>query len=167
MAGTGRGASMGILYKSGEAIEAARGIDTVAFDKTGTLTEGKPSLAALVPAPGVSCEELLTVIGSLERRSTHPLARPLAEAAREIPDIALESFDSKGGKGLVALAPDGAGSRHEAALMAEESRLGFCIRSPQVGRQGPSIVYAARGGRLSALRPSDRPKEEAAHAVGP
>ncbi|MEK9629174.1 MAG: heavy metal translocating P-type ATPase [Nitrospinota bacterium] len=85
MVGTGRGAKMGVLIKGGEVLERAEKIDTIIFDKTGTLTYGKPEVADVLLAHGVQCDadELLTIAGSLEKGSEHPLAMAVtAEAKR-------------------------------------------------------------------------------------
>jgi Cu+-exporting ATPase len=81
MAGTGVAARAGILVKDAEALEAARGLRTVAFDKTGTLTEGKPDVVAIV---GLSASEddVLALAAGLESGSSHPLAAAVVEAAR-------------------------------------------------------------------------------------
>lgn len=81
MAGTGVAARHGILIKDAEALETAHRIDTVAFDKTGTLTEGKPTLAAAVPAKGGQ-ERLLPFAAAIQNGSEHPLARAVMDAAR-------------------------------------------------------------------------------------
>ena len=81
MAGTGVAARHGILIKDAEALEIAHRIDTVAFDKTGTLTEGRPTLAAAVPAEGAQ-EQLLPFAAALQNGSEHPLARAVMDAAR-------------------------------------------------------------------------------------
>jgi Cu+-exporting ATPase len=81
MAGTGVAARYGILIKDAEALELAHRITTVAFDKTGTLTEGKPSLAALEPAPGIDKERLLQLAAVVQRGSEHALARAVLDAA--------------------------------------------------------------------------------------
>ena len=81
MAGTGVAARHGILIKDAEALETAHRIDTVAFDKTGTLTEGKPTLAAAVPAEGGK-EHLLPFAAAIQNGSEHPLARAVMDAAR-------------------------------------------------------------------------------------
>jgi len=80
MAGTGVAARYGILIKDAEALEMAHRVTVVAFDKTGTLTEGKPALAALVPA-GISEQRLLQLAASVQRGSEHALARAVIEAA--------------------------------------------------------------------------------------
>ncbi|MBB6558739.1 Cu+-exporting ATPase [Acidovorax soli] len=81
MAGTGVAARHGILIKDAEALEIAHRIDTVAFDKTGTLTEGRPTMAAAVPAEGAQ-EHLLPFAAALQNGSEHPLARAVMDAAR-------------------------------------------------------------------------------------
>src|SRR6185436_7524127 len=81
MAGTGVAARQGILIKDAEALELAHAVTIVAFDKTGTLTVGQPTLSTVIPAPGVSREEVLQLAAALQRTSSHPLALAvLAEA---------------------------------------------------------------------------------------
>jgi Cu+-exporting ATPase len=82
MVATGRGATMGVLFKDAEAIEVLRKVDTLVVDKTGTLTEGKPKLVAVVPADGWDEVTLLRLAGSLERGSEHPLAAAIVAGAR-------------------------------------------------------------------------------------
>jgi len=85
MVGTGRGAKMGVLIKGGEALERAEKLDVIVFDKTGTLTWGKPEVADVLLAPGtpLNAGQLLTLAGSLEKGSEHPLAKAVvAEAQR-------------------------------------------------------------------------------------
>jgi Cu+-exporting ATPase len=83
MVGVGKGALAGVLIKSAEALERMERVDTLVVDKTGTLTEGKPRLVAVVPAPGQSELEILSLAASLERSSEHPLAAAIVTAARE------------------------------------------------------------------------------------
>ncbi|MDQ7836816.1 MAG: heavy metal translocating P-type ATPase [Humidesulfovibrio sp.] len=107
MVATGRGAQLGVLVKSGEALQAAGSIQAVVFDKTGTLTFGKPELVDFVSAPdlGVSENELLALAAGAESRSEHPLAQAvLAEASERglfvpVPD----SFNSLPGRGIEAV----------------------------------------------------------------
>jgi Cu+-exporting ATPase len=82
MAGSGRAAEMGILFKGGEVFEAARRIDTVLVDKTGTLTEGAMRLTELV-APDMAAEELLGLAAAAEGGSEHPIGRCVVQAAVE------------------------------------------------------------------------------------
>jgi Cu+-exporting ATPase len=102
MVSTGRGATMGVLFKNAEAIETMRKIDTLVVDKTGTLTEGKPALVGLVPATGVDEADLLLLAASLETASEHPLAAAIIRGARQrgITLEPVEKFDSITGKGV-------------------------------------------------------------------
>src|SRR5450756_2180166 len=104
MVATGKGATMGVLFKNAEAIEFMRKVDTLVVDKTGTLTEGKPKLVAVKPAPGFDEARLLQLAASLERASEHPLAAAIVAGAeaRSIPFFAAESFESVTGKGVKA-----------------------------------------------------------------
>ncbi|MCU1401323.1 MAG: heavy metal translocating P-type ATPase [Acidimicrobiales bacterium] len=102
MVSTGRGAQLGILIKGPEVLESTRAIDTIVLDKTGTVTTGKMALVDVVPARGVSAEELLTLAGSLEAASEHPIARAVAEGARQRGAVlaAVESFANSAGLGV-------------------------------------------------------------------
>jgi Cu+-exporting ATPase len=81
--GIGKGAAAGVLIKSAEALERMEKVNTLVVDKTGTLTEGKPQVTAIIPAPGFTEADLLTLAASLERSSEHPLAAAIVNAARE------------------------------------------------------------------------------------
>lgn len=102
MVATGKGATMGVLFRSAEAIEVLRTVDTLVVDKTGTLTEGKPRLVDVVPAAGIEEKTLLRFAASLERASEHPLAAAIVAGAKER-DVALAEatgFASITGKGV-------------------------------------------------------------------
>ncbi len=83
MVGTGRAAALGILVKSGAALEAAERVSTMVFDKTGTLTHGRPALTDIHPAAGWDETELLRLVAGAESVSEHPLAAAVVEAARQ------------------------------------------------------------------------------------
>jgi Cu+-exporting ATPase len=101
--GIGRGAELGILIKSGEALEIPGKITAVVFDKTGTLTVGKPSVTDLVPL-GIPESTLLSLAAGVERNSQHPLARAIVREAeaRGLRPEESSSFDTLGGKGVLA-----------------------------------------------------------------
>jgi Cu+-exporting ATPase len=84
MVGLGRGAQLGILVRSAEALERAEKLAVLALDKTGTLTEGKMALVGMAPATGISESELLRLAASLEQGSAHPIAQALLARAREL-----------------------------------------------------------------------------------
>jgi Cu+-exporting ATPase len=102
MVGLGRGAQLGILVRSAEALERAEKLAVLAVDKTGTLTEGKMALVGLQPAPGVSEDELLRLAAALEQGSTHPIATALQLAAKErgidLPPVS--DFENRPGEGV-------------------------------------------------------------------
>jgi Cu+-exporting ATPase len=102
MVATGKGATMGILFKNAEAIELLRKVDTLVVDKTGTLTEGKPKLVAVETVDGFDQQKLLHLAASLERGSEHPLAAAIVGGAEErsIETAAVEEFQSITGKGV-------------------------------------------------------------------
>ncbi|MFN2506292.1 MAG: heavy metal translocating P-type ATPase, partial [Acidimicrobiales bacterium] len=81
LVGTGRGAQLGILIRGPEVLESTRRVDTVVLDKTGTVTTGQMTLVAVVPMPGTSEEEVLALVGALEKAAEHPVARAIAGAA--------------------------------------------------------------------------------------
>jgi P-type E1-E2 ATPase len=83
MAGTGRGARLGIVIKGVEVLERTRKITTVVFDKTGTLTRGEMTLTDVVPGAGTGAGKLLRRAGAAEADSEHPAGRAIAAAARE------------------------------------------------------------------------------------
>ncbi len=168
MVGTGRGARLGILVKSGAALQAAGGVDTVVFDKTGTLTVGAPRLTDLVPAAGQDSAALLALAGAAEARSEHPLAKAVAAAAREktpaLPDP--ETFEAVPGRGVAAriggrdvlvgtaaflaergVAPDAAQEAADAAL---------------AGAGKTPVRLAVDGVAAAVLAVADAPRPEAA-----
>ena len=104
MVATGKGATMGVLFKNAEAIETLRKVDTLVVDKTGTLTEGKPRLVAVESAPGFESREVLRLAASLERASEHPLAAAIVAGAegQGVKLSAADNFQSVTGKGVRA-----------------------------------------------------------------
>src|SRR3712207_3938974 len=82
MVGTGRGAELGILIKSGEALQKAKKMTAIVFDKTGTLTEGKPELEKILNYTSEK-EDCLKIAASLEQYSEHPLGKAVLEAATQ------------------------------------------------------------------------------------
>ncbi|HCX50064.1 MAG TPA: heavy metal translocating P-type ATPase, partial [Bacillus sp. (in: Bacteria)] len=83
MAGSGRAAEFGILFKGGEHLEQTQGIDTVVVDKTGTVTHGKPVLTDVLLADGQDIEKFLSLIGAAEKQSEHPLAQAIVQGIED------------------------------------------------------------------------------------
>ncbi|WP_437733262.1 heavy metal translocating P-type ATPase [Sorangium sp. So ce1335] len=168
--GTGRGAELGVLVKGGAALEAASRVDTVLVDKTGTLTAGRPQLAAVEAAAGLSEDELLRLVGSAELGSEHPVARALVEGARarDLPLSAPEGFRADAGRGVVA------------RVGGREVRIGTARYLAELGIDAAPLEELAQGlaghgntpsfvavdGRLAGLvAVADLPTAEAREAV--
>lgn len=97
MVGTGKGAEYGILIKGGEPLEAVSKVQAIVFDKTGTLTKGKPEVTDLIALAELDEDEVLSIAGSLEKSSEHPLAESIYEYAKE------EGADLKSVEGFRAI----------------------------------------------------------------
>ena len=104
MAGSGKGAKNGILFKTAVSLEQAGKITTVAIDKTGTITMGKPSVTDIIPYNSTETE-LLTLAYSLEKQSEHPLANAIVTIAKELNLVSFDvsDFKAEAGHGLTAV----------------------------------------------------------------
>ena len=176
VAGIGRAARDGVLVKGGETLEALARVDVVALDKTGTLTLGRPRVVAVEPLPGVSGAELLRYAAAAEAGSSHPLARPVVEAAEDAGvapgDAALEA-ETVPGKGVVARVGGHrvvVGSTRFAAEVAardavEASRL-VGAKAERLAAAGRTpLVVLVDGSPLGVVGVADRARDEAARAV--
>ncbi len=105
MVGTGRGAEMGVLFKSSEALENTRRLQVVALDKTGTITRGEPSVTDIVPLNNADADELLRLAAIAERGSEHPLGEAVVKAAQEhgLTLTQPQSFEAESGRGIRAV----------------------------------------------------------------
>ena len=83
MVATGRGATLGVLFRDATAIETLSTVDTLVVDKTGTLTEGRPHVQQVIPAPGITEHDLVTAAAAVARPSEHPYAAAIASLARQ------------------------------------------------------------------------------------
>ncbi len=102
MVGNGMGARRGVMFKTAASLEAAGKMEIVALDKTGTITSGEPKVTDVIPAEGVTEEELLRLACALEKKSEHPLARAVLKRAEElgIAGEEAEDFEALPGNGL-------------------------------------------------------------------
>ena len=103
MVGTGKGAELGILIKSGEALEKLNRIDTIVFDKTGTLTEGNPKVIDIISLSDLSEDEIIKIAASMEKNSEHPLGKAVYEKLKEknFSEYDIRNFLSISGRGVV------------------------------------------------------------------
>ncbi|MFB6469283.1 heavy metal translocating P-type ATPase [Cytobacillus sp. Hz8] len=105
MAGSGRAAEFGILFKGGEYLELTHRINTIILDKTGTVTNGAPKLTDIIPALGQNETDFLSLVGSAEKQSEHPLAQAIVEGIKEkgANFSATEEFEAITGFGIKAI----------------------------------------------------------------
>lgn len=173
MVATGRGATMGVLFKNAEAIELMRKVDTLVVDKTGTLTLGKPQMVSFYTITKdkfkdslseISSQEtdsfnLFSLVASLEQVSEHPLAASiLAEAKqKQLPLYTVENFQSVTGKGAMGLVKEQTVAVGNKALMEQingdtrNSIQEFDQQVNQLRDEGQTVIYFAVNGRLSGF----------------
>ncbi|MEW5897596.1 MAG: heavy metal translocating P-type ATPase [Bacillota bacterium] len=170
MAGTGKGAENGILFKGADAVEAAAALQVIVFDKTGTITRGEPSLTDVIPAPGFEREELLKLAAAAEKSSEHPLGDAVvrgAEAAGLTPGEA-EDFEAVPGHGIKARAHGRAILLGNRRLMEKEG-VPFEALLPRVEsleQDGKTAMLAAVDGRAAGvIAVADTLKENVPQAI--
>lgn len=174
MVGTGKGAEMGILFKSAEALENLRSVGTVVLDKTGTVTRGKPAVTDIVVAtradgsPAMSEKSLLKLAAALERSSEHPLAEAImAECeARGIVARMVEDFAAVPGRGVTAREGQNVIAAGNVRLMNE---LGVTVPAgltEQFAAEGKTPLFFAKNGELTGtIAVADEVKETSAGAI--
>ncbi len=168
--GSGKGAENGILFRSGEAIQTLREVDTIVFDKTGTITEGRPNVTDVV-AVGVDESDLLRLAGSVEQGSEHPLGRAVVAACEErgiqlAPLGGFVAFPGSGVRGRAGGRDVFVGSL--AWIRSEAGAEGAAVTSAgeKLEADGKStIAVADASGWLGVLGIADRPKSGAAAAI--
>lgn len=171
MVGTGRGAQLGVLIKSGEALEMAEKIRTIVFDKTGTLTYGRPELTDVITlASGMEENRLLMLAASVEQSSEHPLGRALVMAAKERgADLRQpDDFAAVVGRGVSGKVDGQSVLLGNRRLLEEEGVVvdGVDAEIVRLSGQGKTVLFLAVDGNFAALLAiADRLKNEAPVAV--
>ncbi|OHD63305.1 MAG: copper-translocating P-type ATPase [Spirochaetes bacterium RBG_13_51_14] len=154
MVGTGRGADMGILFKSGQALEAAHRTGIVVLDKTGTVTTGELSVSDILPTGDMKEDELIFYAGLTEKKSEHPVGRAIYDRAAskgEIPDP--EAFSSEPGKGVRAFFKGRELIAGTQSFVEERGVDLSCCASvlTPLEAQGKTAVVVAIGGRAAGV----------------
>ena len=170
MVGVGRGAAAGVLIKNAEALEVMEKVDTLVVDKTGTLTEGKPSVAAILTAPGFDESEVLRLAASIEQGSEHPMAGAIVRAAaeRNLRPVAARGFRSVTGKGVM-------GEIEERMVVLGNMKAfdqraidlaSLHDRADKLREQGQTVVFLAVDGKpAGAIGVADPIKTSTAEAI--
>jgi Cu+-exporting ATPase len=176
MAGTGKGAEYGILFKGPGAVESASKAQVIVLDKTGTLTKGEPSLTDVVLRPetrlrGVSTgDDLIRLAASAEKSSEHPLAEAIVRGARERGlEVAVpESFDSIPGHGVEATVAGRAVLLGNRKLLAERGidLAALAADAERLEGDGKTAMFVAIDEQLAGVvAVADTLKETSARAV--
>ena len=180
MVGTGKGAEMGVLFKSAEALETLHNVDTVVLDKTGTVTQGRPAVTDILPAvradgSAMSEKQLLKLACALEKQSEHPLAEAIMAKAEERGIVArpVDDFAAVPGRGVTAHEGHNPVAAGNAQLMAE---LGIEVDHTQLesfARAGKTPLFFAKNGELvgtiavaDEVKPTSRAAIEALGRLG-
>jgi Cu+-exporting ATPase len=152
---TGKGATLGVLFKNAEAIELLRKVDTLVVDKTGTLTEGKPKLVSVEAASGFDSNELLVLAASLERASEHPLAAAIVHGAQErgVAVGPVELFESLTGRGVRGQVADRKVALGNQKLLEEMSvdPGPLAERAESLRADGQTVMFVLVDGRIAGL----------------
>jgi len=173
MAGTGKGAEHGVLFKSSEALESASKITTIVFDKTGTITTGKPTVTDVVPISAAcrSEDELLHLAASAEKGSEHPLGKAIVRTAEE-KGMALQipaEFQAAGGRGVQGRVGGERVAVGKAAWIEHELGIGLAAaweRIHGLQAEGKTVMVVARDSAPAGLiAVSDQLKPDSALAI--
>ena len=174
MVGNGMGAKNGIMFKTAVSLEEAGKTQIVALDKTGTITSGEPKVTDMIPADGVTEEELLSYAYALEKKSEHPLARAVIAKAEE--DGAKASLDQLEAEGFQAVPGNGLSGMIGGSLIYGGS-LNFISQSTEISEEtskaagrlaeeGKTPLFFSRNGKLMGIiAVADTIKEDSPKAI--
>ena len=170
MVGNGKGAKNGILFKTAVSLEEAGKVRVVALDKTGTITTGQPRVTDVLPAPGVTDEQLIAAAYALEQKSEHPLAHAVVERAQNLGLKAQEvsDFAALPGNGLTAMLDGEALSGGSLAFISGRTEVSGDMRAQadHLSGEGKTPLLFSRGGRLMGMiAVADAIKPESPQAV--
>lgn len=168
--GGGIAARKGILMRSGEAFQTFKDVRKVVLDKTGTITEGKPTVSAVAPVPGVEEAALLSLAASVEASSEHPLGRAILEHALEQGSelASSDDFQAHAGRGVEARVQGRRVLVGTARFLQEQGvdAGGLRERQAELEEQGQTVVLvAADGEALALIAVGDTLKEDARETV--
>ena len=170
MVGNGMGAKNGILFKTAVSLEEAGKIQIVALDKTGTITKGEPQVTDMVPAKGISEEELLGYAYALEKKSEHPLAKAIIARAEEKKIILqkVSDFQALPGNGLRAVLYSEVLTGGNMKFISNETSVSpeLMKQAEKLAGEGKTPLLFAKGGKLlGMIAVADVIKEDSPQAI--
>lgn len=176
MVGNGMGAKNGIMFKTAVSLEEAGKMQIVALDKTGTITSGEPRVTDMLPAEGVTEEELLFYANALEQKSEHPLAKAILEYAKDaeehigkkIASAEVTGFTALPGNGLTAVYEGAALCGGNLSFISSRTAVGGAVRkqAESLAEQGKTPLFFAKDGKLlGIIAVADVIKEDSPQAV--
>ena len=170
MVGNGMGAKNGIMFKTAVSLEEAGKMDIVALDKTGTITSGQPKVTDMLPAAGMTEDELLALACSLEQKSEHPLARAVMEYAGEkhVRPSEVSEFTALPGNGLSGMLDDARLLGGSFKFISEQVSVPDEVKQQyeRLAGEGKTPLFFARGGQLAGvIAVADVIKEDSPQAV--
>ena len=155
MVGNGLGAKNGILFKTAVSLEETGKTEIVALDKTGTITRGEPRVTDIVPADGLSGQDLLTLAAALEKRSEHPLARAVMHRADEekLSIAEISDFRALPGNGLTATLGCEELLGGSLSFISTKAQIPSDLRTKaeSLAEEGKTPLLFAKGGRLAGI----------------
>lgn len=170
MVGNGLGAKNGVLFKTAEALQETGNVQIIALDKTGTITKGEPQVTDILPADGMSSEELVRLSAGLEAGSEHPLAKAVMKYAEEknikaVPAADFTALPGNGLKGTVEGAKMiGGSARFVSGLVKLNDS--WQQKADQLAADGKTPLFFMRGGKfIGIIAVADTIKEDSARAV--
>ena len=166
MVGSGVGAKHGILFKTAASLEQAGRTQIVVLDKTGTVTKGQPQVTDVIPAEGVTEQELLRSASALEKKSEHPLARAILAHTRTEEEVS--DFTAHPGNGLTGKLRDAVLAGGNLRFIETRTEISIAVknRAEHLAQQGKTPLFFSRDGVfLGIIAVADTVKEDSAQAV--
>ena len=171
MVGNGMGAKNGILFKTAVSLEETGRTQIVALDKTGTITSGEPKVTDMIPAEGISEQELLSYAYALEQKSEHPLAHAIVAKAQEnvsLQKYAADEFQAVPGNGLSGKVNNCMVRGGNMKFISQSTELSEEIQktADRLAEEGKTPLFFARDGRLiGIIAVADVVKEDSPEAI--
>jgi len=153
MAGTGKGAQAGILFKNGEVLERTRDLTAIVFDKTGTITQGKPMVTDVIPADGYDTRKLLQMAAAVESGSEHPLGKAVVAYANSngLPLVGATDITAHRGQGISARVNGSLVKVGRPGWFEEQNAPLFAGEIERLQKAGKTLMMIERDGKLAGM----------------